>query len=92
MLLIQYSGAYPWQRTNMVLVTMGDDQCFNLITPLGQEGGVWQDFLHSQISLTAQASYVLQYSEGFLAHPDHEAGEQQSASKTQYLTAHISGL
>lgn len=45
--------AHPWHGTNVVLMTMSDNDCLNLVPPTMQEAGVWKDLLHAQISEAA---------------------------------------
>lgn len=47
---VRQEFAHPWHGTNVILVTMRDDDCLNLVPPSMQEAGVWKDLLHAQIS------------------------------------------
>lgn len=45
--------AHPGHGTNVILMTMSDNDCLNLVAPSMQEAGVWKNLLHAQISEAA---------------------------------------
>ena len=47
-------GKHPGEGPNVVLMAMGDDDCLDLVLPLGQEADVRQDLGHAQVLEAAE--------------------------------------
>jgi hypothetical protein len=52
------SQAHPGKCPDVVLMAMSDDHGLNLIPPLAQKAGVWQDLLHAQVCEAAHIRHT----------------------------------
>lgn len=53
------AATHPGHSADVVLVRMRDDHRLNLVTPLVQEGCVWQNLLHAVVCEAAsQTGYI----------------------------------